>query len=287
MLLNSRCVGREPSIESLVCFWSNRYGWHCRTVWEFLVDLCKHNLFFCFGKLLCLAFLLCAVSAANASPTITRHGIDLSVNSSFVSNRTATAGSINTIAKPAHAKLADLGKQILQPPERPAGLLNVRSNSVRLLHRNILLLAGFLCVSLHRDRRVWLIALMGLLWICQAGIQTFPRLGHHFSHNSSTKQNIGSPLTYHAYLGRFYRSRSDIEGTRYIGLLRHVGGIPDAKSAIYSCISQPVVVFSNSFTLLQLRCLASKAEQFSCFSPAFIFQNLSRGPPLSVQKRFI
>jgi hypothetical protein len=27
------------------------------------------------------------------------------------------------------------------------------------------------------------------------------------------------------------------------------------------------------------KCLASRAEQFICFSPAFIFSNLPRGPP--------
>jgi len=29
-----------------------------------------------------------------------------------------------------------------------------------------------------------------------------------------------------------------------------------------------------------LACLVSKAEQFICFSPAFIFAHLARGPPI-------
>ena len=254
------------------------------------MDLCKPNLFFCLSKLWCAAFLLCAVSVANASPTITRHGIDLSVNTSLVNTRTVTVNSINTIAKPAHVKLADLGKEILSPPAASAGRPNVGSNSVRLLPDApaaiLILLAGFLCVSLHRDRRVWLIALMGLLWICQAGIQTLPRLGHYLSHKSHTKHQIGAPLAYQSCLGRVCRSRSDIEGTRYIGLLHHLGGIPDTKSTINLSISQSAVIFNSNFTL-QFRCLASKAEQFSCFSPASIFETIPRGPPVSVQKHFI
>lgn len=242
----------------------------------------KHNLFFHLGKLVCLAFMVVAASVASASPTITRHGTDLSVSSPPATIRTATVDSISTIVNPAHAELADIGKEILSPLAASAGLPNVGSNSVRLLPGApaavLMLLAGFLCVSLYRDRRVWLFGLMGLFGICQAGIQTLPRLAHHCSHNSHTKQRIGAQLTCSSHLGRFRRSRSDIEGTRYTGLLRHLGGIPDSKRTIHSYTSQPALICDNSFTL-NFRCLASEAEQFSCFSPASIFETIPRGPP--------
>ena len=246
-------------------------------------EFCGHNQLFRLSKLLCLALLLFAFSTANAAPTVTHHGTDLSVSLSFISTQSTAIDSINTIARPTRAELANLGKELLQPPARSASLPNAPGNSIRLLPDGptaaLILLAGFLCVSLHRDRRVWLMALMGLLWICQAGIQILPRLGQHISHNSHTKHQTHARLTHPAYLGRFHRSRSDIEGTQYIGLLHHLGGIPDAKSIINLRISQPAVIFNSNLTL-QLRCLASKVEQFVYFSPAFIFGTIPRGPPI-------
>ena len=246
------------------------------------MDLGRNYLFLGLGKLLCLACILVAASVANASPTITPQGTDLPVSSSPISPPTETAESINTIVNPARSELADLGKEILSPLAS-AGRPNVGSNSARLLPdapaAALMLLTGFLCVSLYRDRRAWLIGLMGLLGICQAGIQTLPRLTHHFSYNSYTKQHTGAQLAYPSYLGRFHRSRSDIEGSRYIGLLHHLVGIPDAKSAANSYTSQPAVIRNNSVTL-NFRCLASKVEQFRCFSSASIFETIPRGPPV-------
>lgn len=243
----------------------------------------EHNKLFCLSKVLCLTFLLFAISTANASPTVTHHGTVLSASLSLTNNRTTTSGSINTVVKPVRAELANLAKEFLQPPEGSAGLLDLRSNAVRPLPAVpatiLMLLTGFLCVSLYRDRKVWLTALAGLLWVSQAGIQTLPRLAHHFSHKDYTKQQIRAQLTYPSYLGSFQRSRSDIEGTRYIGLLHHLGGIPDDKSTVNLHTIQLAIIFKNSLTL-QFHCLALKAKQFICFSPAFIFETIPRGPPL-------
>ncbi len=242
------------------------------------------NNLFRLSKLLCLALLLFAVSTANASPTITRHGTDLSTSLSLASTRTTTSGAINTIAKPVRAELANFAKEFLQPPGSSAGSLNVRRNSARPLPAVpatfLMLLAGFLCVTLYRDRKLWFTALAGLLWVSQVGIQTLPRLAQHFNHKNLTKHQICAELVYPHYLESFQRSRSDIEGTRYIGLLHHLGGIPDYKSTVNLHTFQPAAaIFKQDSLGLQFHCLASKAEQFICFSPAFIFENIPRGPP--------
>lgn len=243
----------------------------------------EHNKLFRISGQLCLAVLLFAVSAVNASPTVTRHSADMSASLSLASTRTTTSGSINTVTRPINVKLADLGKEFMRPPTISVGLRNAPGNSVRLLPAVpatvLMLLTGFLCVSLYRDRKVWLTALAGLLWISQAGIQTFPQLVHHFSHKYHTKQQICAELIHSHYIGNSHRLRSDVEGTRYVGLLRHLSGIPDNKNTANLHTFQPAVIFNNSLTL-QFHCPASKAEQFVCFSPAFIFAHLARGPPL-------
>ena len=258
------------------------------------MELGESNNLFRLSTLLCLAFLLFAVSTANASPTVTRHGADLSASLSLTNTRTTTSGSINTIVKPIRAELANLAKEFLQPPESSAGLLNVRSNSARSLPAVpatvLMLLTGFLCVSLYRDRKIWLMALMGLLWVGQAGIQTLPQLAYRLRHKNHTKQQIRAELTYPHYLENSRRLRSDVEGTRYIGLLHHLGGIPDDKSTYtnnkvftyshkHTSTFHPAIIFKDRLTL-QFHCLAYKAKQFICFSPAFIFNTIPRGPPL-------
>jgi hypothetical protein len=248
------------------------------------VELCEHNKFFRLSKLLCLAFLLFAVSIANASPTTTHHTTDLSTSLSLANPRTATSGSINTVVKPVNDELANLAKEFLQPPESSAALLNLSSNSVRLLPAVpatvLMLLTGFLCISFYRDRKVWLMALIGLLWAGQTSIQALPQLALRLSHGNHSQQQFSSTeLSYPHYLENSNRLRSDVEGTRYIGLLHHLGGIPDAKSVINSHISQPAIIFKQDSLTLQFHCMAFKAEQLICFSPAFIFESIPRGPP--------
>ena len=254
----------------------------------------KRNKFFWLSQRLCLcsAILLFAVSVVNASPTITRHSTDLSVSLSRANTQTTTSGSINTVVKPVRPELANLAKEFLQPPQNSAGLLDDAVRHLPAVPATVLmLLAGFLCVSLYRDRKVWLTALAGLLWVSQAGIQTLPRLALRLSHRNHTKQQIRTELTYPYYLENSHRPRSDIEGTRYIGLLHHLAGIPNAKSTYtnnrvftyshkHTSTSQPAI-FSEQYSLnLLFNCLAVKTKQFIYFSPAFIFETIPRGPPI-------
>lgn len=246
------------------------------------MELCERNSFFWLSKLWFIVLLLFAGSAANASPTVAHQDIILTVSPSAADSRIAIS-STNNVVKPVHTELANLAKEFLQPPAISTDLSNNQLSHIRPLPAVpatvLMLLTGFLCVSLYRDRKVWLMALAGLLWVSQAGIQTLPRLAHHFSHKYHTKQQICTELTYPYYLGNSHRLRCDIEGTRYIGLLHHLGGIPDDISTTNLHTSHSAIIFNNSLTL-QFHCLASKAEQFICFSPAFIFETIPRGPPL-------
>ena len=99
----------------------------------------------------------------------------------------------------------------------------------------LMVLVGFLCVSLVKDRRIWLAALSGLLWAGQAGISLLPQLALNVSERRLSENQSSSH-----YLARLCepkhlnRLRSDIEGTCYFGLLRHLAGIPNAETSSMS-----------------------------------------------------
>jgi len=240
--------------------------------------LCKCVKFFQISKLL-----LFVVSVTDASPTAMRCDVDLSVGLSPKNTRIATPSFTNDIFKPVNTELANFGREFLRPPQSSVASPELRSGAVRPLPAVpatvLMLLSGFLCVSLYKDRKVWLMALMGLFWAGQAGLHVIPRLAHHFDQKHTKKQVYAKQPQSHC-LKNFGRVRSDIEGTRYIALLNHLAGIPDVKNTVNLYISQLAIIFKQDKLVSLSHCLACAAEQFSCFSAAFIFNNLSRGPPV-------
>ena len=240
--------------------------------------------FFQISKLLCVVALLFAVATADASPTEMHCGAGLPASLSLRNTGIAISSPINNILKPTSAELANLGREFSQPPQNSTGSLDHQSNSVRPLPAvpatALMLLSGFLCVSLYRDRKVWLMGLMGILWAGQAGIQTIPRLAHHFDQKHTKKQIYAKQTQSHS-LKNFKISPSDIKRTRYIGLLHYLAGLPKAKSQPNLLYTTPQAVILNQDNPAPLLvCPAFAARQFICFSPAFIFNNLARGPPV-------
>jgi len=268
---------------------------------------------FRFSRVLCIMFLLFAASVVNAAPTITncnRNVTDCTV-SSTLDVHTPLVSEVTRITEYGDSPLAAVAVEFLKPP---AGFTDLAISSpihVKSLPAVpgalFMVLTGFLCVSLVKDRRIWLAALAGLLWASQAGVQALPQLALHLCHRTHTSQHLSARPTQFYLPEDTARARSDIEGTRYIGLLHHLAGIPHANSASNRCHTALITLsqcrqkvlgraFSNpnknnfpslsaiipeqySLNLLS-KCLASTAEQFICFSPAFIFAHLARGPPL-------
>jgi len=226
----------------------------------------------------------------------------------------ATVHDATQISEYTDSHLAGLAAEFLKPPAAftgpPAPPIHIKSLPA-VPGALFMVLTGFLCVSLVKDRRVWLAALAGLLWLGQAGIQAVPQLALRLSHRNHTEQQFSAELTYPYYLENSNRLRSDIEGTQYIGLLHHLAGIPDSTMLLLqrrllllqSRLSfvkprlsflrrqessqtedefgtpQSAITRFSSCPIPLLKCLASRAEQFIRFSPAFIFDNLARGPP--------
>jgi hypothetical protein len=139
------------------------------------------------------------------------------------------------------------------------------------------------------------------LWAGQAGFHAIPQLAAHISKKNIQRKSYFNAAALHQ-LEESCRLRSDIEGTQYIGLLRHLAGIPDhimslslsSLSASLSSLSvqrafsselsegsQFAITHFSSLLNRATICPASRAEQYICFSPAFIFQQLPRGPPNS------
>jgi hypothetical protein len=263
-----------------------------------------YEVFLEINKPLFIVMLLLAATAASGAPTVAADNL-IALALQIASDTPAVIVPTEEVVGPVDAKLANLGGEFLQPPSL-ALLGDTQGNYVKPLPAVpaaiFMVLSGFLCISLVRDRRVWLAALAGLLWASQVGIQALPQLALRLSHGNHSQQQFSAELIYPHYLENSNRLRSDIEGTQYIGLLHHLAGIPDRPTTLFL---QPRLSFlrkqesrtanyrlltaeeAPQFAIINLlsclfpatNCLAPKVEQCVSFSPAFIFANLARGPP--------
>jgi hypothetical protein len=251
--------------------------------------LAKHT------KWLVVPVSLFVLTAAHGAPSISKpsiHVIDCALSPSseshvpFVPELTVHTG-------PTGSHLASLAGQYLQPP---ASLTNsatpaAGARSLPAVPGAVLMvMVGFACVSLVRDRKVWLATLAGLLWAGQAGMQALPQLALRLSNRTHTKQGLAAGLTDLRRVEETSRLRSDVEGTQYIGLLHHLAGIPDA--AVSSLHEQEftrgedksrasglaIIEFSSSLRTAN-NGSASSAEQLTYFARSLAFEILPRGPP--------
>jgi hypothetical protein len=148
-----------------------------------------------------------------------------------------------------------------------------------------MVLCGFLCVVFVKDRKVWLVALAGLFWAGQAGINAIPKLVLRLAEGSNgPSRPAQSSLS--LYLGNSSGLPSYNEGTRYIGLLRHLAGISDSRFKFqisdfkYNKTQKSVdAIITSQISSSLFRCLVKRTEHIVYFTPAFIFDNLARGPP--------
>jgi len=267
--------------------------------------------------ILLLSLLIAAV--ANGTPTVSSdNNKDLVVHASSASSDTnpLCLFKTNLISESRNYYLSGVSAEFLKPPAGFKGSVAsppARIKSLPAVPATLfMVLTGFLCVSLVKDRRLWLAMLVGLLWAGHTGIQALPRLATHLSdkkHHIQRKSTVNNICLHQ--LENYGRLRSEIEGTRYIGLLHHLAGIPNNIRALllstYSVSSlRPQLSGLNTLpgcrisaqTKNRLRLpqfaitsllscltqptnwLVSAAEQVICFSPAFVFQSIPRAPPL-------
>lgn len=272
------------------------------------------------GLLIFLSLLV--ASAAIAAPTVSDCNRDLAaaVLSLSADADSTCAYEINQIGEPANSPIASVAAEFLKPPA--AADRQVSSIPVKSLPpvpgALFLGLTGFLCVSLVKDRRVWLTALAGLLWLGQTGFAALPQLASHLRSKKQIQQSAPT-LTYVSELDGSFRLRSDIEGTQYIGLLRHLAGIPDVTMSLPLPVNSLSLRAQRAFSPERSRrgsnltlppnglvsaqnkykfrlphfttgaivlhlirtsfCSALKNKQLFPFSTSFIFGHLARSPP--------
>lgn len=301
------------------------------------------------NKLLVILLSLVVATAISAAPTMSdcnKHFVAAAVSPASDAHVTYVPET-SQITVPSNSHLAAIGKEILKPPadftdSPPLGAKSLPPVPAALF----MVLTGFLCVSLVKDRKVWLAVLVGLLWAGQAGFHAIPQLAAHISKKNIQRKSCFNAATLHLHQPEeSCRLHSDIEGTQYVGLLRHLAGIPDhimslslsSLSASLSSLSaqrafspelaealnlcprrvaewvegaspsrsnliaslkrvvsertlchpersegsQFAITHFSSLLNSATICPAPRAEQYICFSPAFVFQQLPRGPPNS------
>lgn len=246
----------------------------------------------------CFVILLASASSALAN-----------YNSEQFSNESPILFQINhytnlTPAQEQQSTYIDTGlmaaaKEFFSPPASFVQFGNKLEAGVRALpaipETIFMALFGFLCVFFVKDRRVCLAALAGLLWAGQTGFTIVPKLvlsltGKNYSHRQP------SQLSSKLYLKNSSEFWCNNKETQYIGLLRHLDGIPALKDAfkglypkvigtknVYNFDTNPnwfeAVIPSQTSDFL-LRCLVKRTDHILYFSPAFLFDNLARGPPV-------
>jgi len=270
-------------------------------------------------KWLLVSLSLLVASAVSAVPTVSDYNRDVAAPTlSLISDASHIESyEINQIGEPSNSQLASVAAEFLKPPvdsKSPASLSQPKP--LPPVPGAIFLgLAGFLCVSLVRDRRVWLTALAGLLWLGQTGFAALPQLASHIRSKKQIQQSAtgGQSLIYISQLDGSLRSRSDLEGTEYIGLLRHLAGIPAAMMSLPLPVTSlslrvpmklgrsNITLLPNSLVSAQNKCKfrlphfttgmlvlhlirtnfcpALKNKQLFPFSTSFIFGHLARSPP--------
>jgi len=241
------------------------------------------------SALLCGLLLLALVTVVNAAPTVTP------ISGSTVTSPAPDDGDTHvTLAETPHftdygnSTLSELAENFLAPPDDSTASIPNGAKSLPAVPAALLMvLTGFACVSLVRDRRLWIAALAGLLWAGQAGVQNLPKLAQRFAHTNHNVRQDCSKLDRSRQLETFARCRADIEGTRYVALLHYLAGIPNGSTvSLFENTSRKNLDISGPvqyalthlpvFAARPIRALAAEAAQFTCFSPAFIFQNLAR-----------
>ncbi|MHC4323112.1 MAG: hypothetical protein ACYSUX_02445 [Planctomycetota bacterium] len=187
------------------------------------------------GMVMLLLFL--GVVTVNAAPTLNSDDRDIveytwSISSYVFPQTEQQTSHINVLSNP---HLATISKEFHKLPVR-FGELPVKATGVKSMPPSpgtlLMVVVGFLCVSLVKDRRFWLAVLAGLLWAGQAGFSLLPQLATNVNGRGQSVKQVSSCSVECLFKPENpFRLRSHIEGTSYIDLLRHLAGIPGASTS--------------------------------------------------------
>ena len=196
---------------------------------------------------LSLALSLALVIVANGAPAVSNcdEGFVAGAWSANTDEHITSSSQSGQVGGTYNPHLPRIGEELLKPPASPASDVGIRSLP-GVPATLFMVLTGFLCVSFVKDRRVWLASLTGLLWLGQAGLSAIPELALHIASKRQTKQQCPGSVTGVHRDKHCHRTRSNIEGTQYIGLLRHLAGIPDVIVSYSAVVLHPSLRVSRS-----------------------------------------
>ncbi len=208
------------------------------------------------------------ITQVYAAPTA-NHGFSLIFKPLDSHTSNASFKTIITMVRPNHHVLATVGGGLYSPPK------NLMASSYPLplpaLPTAVLMvLTGFICVTLVKDHKTWHAAFATLLWISCAVFQIVPRLHlrlPNFVH-AHVKYN-------HQIYELFSTDNSQTvacsRSRKRFALLRLVNSTDNdniSNAAIHSRDAEPPLL---KFIF--------KPKQFICFSPEITFDSIPRGPP--------
>jgi len=188
------------------------------------------------GKcLLCMLVVLQTAAIAGAMPTIGRCDIPCGFGPAG-SYSDLTFFARENIIGPALPILATVATH--QSNDCPANslaancLLYPQAQSLPPVPSAILLvLTGFLCVSLIRDRRVYITTLVAVVSLVHVGIRTLPDLAERFCYKRHVATRHSAGLVSHDHsLGRFFMHFHDRLG-KNLSLAFELGGEPARRRA--------------------------------------------------------
>jgi len=213
--------------------------------------------FVCGTVLLLVSMLLTVATHAQASPTTA----DLDICSLGCCICSKVENTIN-ILETQNAAWVSIGRDILKPHVVSIASGDPQESRIRSLPAvpaSILMVVfGFACVSLVRDRKVWLAALAGILWAGYTGVYVV--------------RPLVLRLCPRAYNGHYF---ADVAG-RF--------SPSDTVLQTRNNLIMPQLAMTRllSYLIQTTSCLIPTTGWFICLIPAFIFQILPRGPPALV-----
>jgi hypothetical protein len=136
------------------------------------------------GKGLTVLLPLVIAAAAYATPTASIRTSDVvgaSCPGGDAGTPSASAWKTIEIGETCGSYLSNIADELLKPPgdSIDSPVPAVAATSLPAVPGALFMgLTGFLCVSLVRDRKIWIAALAGLLWAGQAGVTVLPQVAH-------------------------------------------------------------------------------------------------------------
>jgi len=216
-----------------------------------------------FCRRLLVAVLLCPLAAANAAST----SIDES-GSFAVYKADAYSLSIQKQALPINlvgSNTAGIpGGVFALHPNLKSLTAPPSSITVRTLppipRPFFMVLTGFICISLVRDRRAWLACLASLMWLGQVGLSSLPQFTDHLR----SKKSFQTSFTQN-FVDMWRLEKRPIMSRDFIHRKIH--------------ISQTAIISEFYHQELSINYLAPGARKYFCLSPELILAQLARGPP--------